>query len=120
MSNTPESHPRPGSTAGHHERRLYIADLAARMAAMESGQAALQPLPYRVLAKRLRGAAAGIPEHALRGRFGLLQPLVDDALAQRHFDLHGRLPEPEGAACRAVAQVLLNGLRRRRSLQRRG
>ena len=87
-------------------KRLYIVDLAQRQLAMECGSTAMHALTYRVLAKRLRRAAAGLSEPALRQLFGTLGAnglaLLDEALQARHFDQHGWLRGTLAAPCRAV------------------
>ena len=87
-------------------KRLYIVDLAQRQLAMECGGTAMQALTYRVLAKRLRQAAAGLPEPALRQLFATLGAnslaLLDEALQARHFDQHGRLRGILAAPCQAA------------------
>ena len=87
-------------------KRLYIVDLAQRQLAMECGSTAMHALTYRVLAKLLRQAAAGLPEPALRQLFATLSAnnlaLLDEALQARHFDQHGRLRGTLAAPCQAV------------------
>lgn len=87
-------------------KRLYIVDLAQRQLAMECGGTAMHALTYRVLAKRLRQAAAGLPEPALRQLFATLGAnrlaLLDEALQARHFDQHGRLRSTLAAPCQTV------------------
>lgn len=97
-------------------RRLYIADLATRQHAMESGAVTMAPLAYRVLSRRLREALAGLPEVAARA--GLpdlppqLLPLVAEVLETRHFDHHARLYGLWAPHCRAEADALFARLRR--------
>ena len=91
-------------------KRLYIVDLAQRQLAMECGGTAMHALTYRLLAKRLRQAAAGLPEPALRQLFATLGAnrlaLLDEALQARHFDQHGRLRGLLAAPCQAVWREL--------------
>lgn len=97
-------------------RRLYIADLLRCQHAMEQGSATLQPLDYRVLSKRLRHALAGLPDSDARGGFSALPldllPLAAEVLETRHFDQHGELFGLRAPLCRAVADALLQRLRR--------
>ena len=100
-------------------KRLYIVDLAQRQLAMECGSTAMHALTYRVLAKLLRQAAAGLPEPALHQLFATLSAnslaLLDEALQARHFDQHGTLcgTLPDGVAgsckracsCRRAAET---------------
>ena len=96
----------PAMTPELASKRLYIVDLAQRQLAMECGSTAMHALTYRVLAKRLRQAAAGLPEPALRQLFATLGAnslaLLDEALQARHFDQHGRLRDTLAAPCQAV------------------
>jgi len=97
-------------------RRLYIADLARRQAALENGQVPMNPVGYRVLAKRLRSALAG--ECALRLRLGFrelpprLLPVLTEALEARHFDEHGVLYGTVAAEVQTQTKALLARLRR--------
>ena len=96
-------------------RRLYIADLARRQAALERGETPMNPIAYRVLAKRLRSALAGeVPLRLCQGFRELpprLLPLVIEALEARHFDEHGLLYGPSADGVRLQAQALLATLR---------
>lgn len=91
-------------------RRLYIAHLATSLERMESGLQPMHPVAYRLFARRLKAATAGYPEARLADHLGADHPAVEELLAQRHFDVHGRLPGAGAAqACRA-AQALLRRL----------
>jgi hypothetical protein len=90
-------------------RRLYIADMAGRLAAMESRVAPLEALTYRVLAKRLREAAAGFPDVLLSG-FGACDPIVGETLENRFFDAHGVLCGDDAALARRRAAELFVAL----------
>lgn len=92
------------------DRRLFIADLVQRMADMESRRSHLDPLLYRVLARRLHQAADGLPEPALAGNFGPFNPQVDELLEDRHFDAHGQLRGTRATRCRVQARRLLTRL----------
>ena len=92
------------------DRRFYIADLAQRLADMESGRTSMNALVYRVFAKRLRQAAAGFPDASLAGKFGLLNPLVRTMLENRHFDTHGVLRGSRAPRARAIAHDLFASL----------
>lgn len=92
--------------------RLFIADLALRQFEIERGLVPLQPVGYRVLAKRMRSALAGQPAPKLRYGFKELaphlQPLVHEALETRHFDEHGTLgPGAQAARVAELAHALL-------------
>jgi hypothetical protein len=92
-------------------KRLYIAHLAQQLASMESGELRLQPLLYRLLARRLREAAAGIPEPALVEQFGPQDAQVDEMLETRHFESHGSLRGRRASAVRLMADQLLARVR---------
>jgi hypothetical protein len=95
-------------------RRLYIADLARRQAALENGQDPMSPTGYRVLAKRLRSALAGQAGTALRQGFRELPlhllPTLTEALEARHFEEHGVLYGAQAGDVQAQAQALLRRL----------
>lgn len=99
-------------------RRLYIADLLRRLAALESGQTAMHAVTYRLLAKRLHSALAGEVPAALRQGFpelpASLQPLLREALETRHFVEFGCLQGSAADQARAAAQALALRLRGRR------
>jgi hypothetical protein len=93
------------------DRRLYVADLARRLVEMENGSALLQPLLYRLLAKRLRQAAAGFAQSALTDRFGPCDAAVAEALDDRHFNDHRQLRGASAADdARARADELFSSL----------
>lgn len=102
----------------HHldDRRLYIADLAGRLHAMETGEVPLEPLGYRVLAMRLRQALAGVAEPLLRAGFpelpAHLLPLVTETLDARHFENHGQLFGQGSTPSAVEARVLIRRLTR--------
>lgn len=92
------------------DKRLFIADLAQRLSTMESARAAMHPLLYRVLAKRLRQAVAGFAPTALLGQFGPLNGQVAEVLEDRHFDCHGHLGRPCAMQVRRTATALYGRL----------
>lgn len=96
-------------------RRLYIADLARRQAALENGEEPMNAVGYRVLAKRLRSALAGQAPTPLRRGFAELPqhllPVLTEALEARHFDEYGLLYGPAADRARALTQALLVRLR---------
>lgn len=104
-----------GMSRRFESRRLYVADLARRMHEMESGQRAMQPLAYRVLAKRLRQALAGLPRSSAPAGFLELPPhllrLVAETLETRHFDDYGCLFGVCAARCRDQAESLVGRAR---------
>jgi hypothetical protein len=94
--------------AALRRRRLYIDHLAAMLQKMDSGRLPMQALAYRLFAKRLREALAGLPER------GDARPAVVQATqANRFFDQTGRLPGIGGAAAQRIAQAAIERARRR-------
>ncbi len=88
-------------------KRLFIEDLAKRLEAMERGETQINPVAYRLYARRLREATAGYPEALLRAQLGAAHHAVLHVLARRHFDTHGEFPGAEGAAVRREADRVL-------------
>lgn len=99
-------------------RRRAIADLLRRQQAMEEGGAALQPLDYRVLSRRLRQSLSRLPEPTARSSLADLPldllPLAAEGLETCHFEQHGELFGLRAPDCRAEADMLLQRLRVRR------
>jgi hypothetical protein len=93
-------------------RRLYIEHLAERLEQMERGIAPMKAIAYRLFARRLREAMAGFPEAQLVARLSRNRTVVTDALAIRFFDVHGRLPAPDGEAAQGAADRLFVRMRR--------
>ncbi|EGJ10146.1 MULTISPECIES: hypothetical protein [Rubrivivax] len=91
-------------------RRLYVLDLARRLGDMDCGEALLHPLEYRVIARRLKQALAGLPEVLLVGvapdELAALIPLLE----ARHFDEHGVLRGEHAESSRAEARALMRRL----------
>ena len=88
-------------------KRLFIEDLARRLEAMERGETPVNPIAYRLYARRLREATAGYPEALLRAQLGGAHHAVLHVLARRHFDAHGEFAGAEGAAVRQAAERAL-------------
>jgi hypothetical protein len=99
-------------------KRLYIADLARRMEAMESGAAPMSPLAYRLFARRMQTAMAGYPAGLLAAQLGAARPSVLQALEQRYFEAAGSLPGEPGRQAVAVADRLIRRLSMRRGEQK--
>jgi hypothetical protein len=73
------SHKSPTSS-----RALYLIDLSERMQRMEAGGERMDPLAYRLFARRLRQALVGCSPAELPA--AVKQPLaLREALADRHF-----------------------------------
>jgi len=93
--------PHKSPTSG---RALYLIDLSERLQRMEAGGERMDPLVYRLFARRLRQALAGCPAAELPA--AVKQPLVlREALADRHFAEFGRFAGAQHAA-RITADVL--------------
>ena len=102
----------PTSESSLAGKRLFIEHLAQRLDAMERGAVAVQPLAYRLYARRLQEAMAGYPEARLAKALAPQHAPVAEALANRHFATHGNFPG--GSAASRSAERLLNRLRRPR------
>ncbi len=97
-------------------KRLYIADLAARLESMENGRTAMNALAYRLYARRMKAAIAGYPPGLLAAQLGRGYPSVLHAIEQRQFEIEGALSGPRGRKALVVATALLrhlNSYRRR-------
>lgn len=88
-------------------RRLYVLDLARRLGDMDTGALLLHPLEYRVVARRLKQALAGLPEVLLVGAGPDELAAIIPLLEARHFDEHGVLRGQFAEACRAESESLL-------------
>jgi hypothetical protein len=110
----------PADPVGKH---LFIAHLAEKLQAMESGRVRLEPLSYRVHVKMLVRALAGYPEAQLEDALGGSHPAVREALANRFFADTGHLKELGGGRSRRTvkgqADRLIARLREARPLGRR-
>ena len=95
-------------------KRLYIADLAARMEAMESGRIAMNALAYRLYARRMAAAMVGYPAGLLAAQLGRLHPVVLQAIEHRQFEVVGSMAGQRGRKALAVATALLGHLRKQR------
>ena len=87
------------------DRRLYIFDLLMHLSDMGQRRRPLDALLYRRLARQLRQALAGLPDAALVGRFGPYEPMLAEALEDRHFDQHGLLRGSGAFHCQARAKL---------------
>ena len=107
----------PASSPRLSGKRLYIADLAARLEAMEDGGAPMNALAYRLYARRMATAMEGYPPGLLAAQLGRAYPSVLDAIESRQFET-GRVRRPAGQAARVVATALLRHLERQRRTTR--
>ena len=73
------------SSARLSSKRLYIADLAERLEAMESGRTGMSAIAYRLFARRLNDAVAAYPPALLAAQLGRAWPSVLHALEQQRF-----------------------------------
>ena len=95
-------------------KRLYIADLAARLEAMEDGGAPMNALAYRLYARRMATAMEGYPPGLLAAQLGRAYPSVLDAIESRLFETDGALGGPGGKSAGVVMAALLRHLHRQR------
>ena len=93
-------------------KHLYIVHLAGRLEAMELRRAPLNPIAYRVYAKRLRKATAGYPESKLVTNLSGSFPAVMEALSNRFFETHGLLPGADASSVAQAADQLFRRLAR--------
>lgn len=84
-------------------RLLYVEDLARRLHAMEQGLETLDAVAYRLYARRMRRALAGVSEAELR-RGSHPHAAVQEARANLYFAEHGHF---EGHAAIADASHAL-------------
>ena len=95
-------------------KRLYIADLATRIEAMESGRAAMNPIAYRLYVRRMQSAMDSYPLGLLAAQLGRSHPVVMQAIEQRQFEIDGALGGLRGRRAELVATALLRHLHGRR------
>jgi hypothetical protein len=82
-------------------KQLFIDHLAGELQAMEVGRVPMNPLRYRVHAKMLKKALAGVAAPLVANRPGGAHPQVVHLLANRFFEDTGHLPRPDAAAHKA-------------------
>ncbi len=99
-------------------KRLYIADLAARLEAMEDGRAAMNALAYRLYSKRMAKAMEGYPPGLLAAQLGRVHPCVMQAIETRQFEVDGALAGQRGKSAAVVMTALLRHLKRQRRATR--
>lgn len=95
-----------------HNRHLFIEDLARRLHGLETGQRRMNALDYRVHARMLRHALAGIPQRQLQVL--MTYEVVCEVMDNRGFDEAGLL-QSAGAQARELrdtAQALIHRLQR--------
>lgn len=91
-------------------KRLYIADLAGRLEAMENGRMAMNALAYRLYAKRMAAAMNGYPPGLLAAQLGRIHPSVLQAIENRQFEADGVFAGARAKGAGLVATALLRYL----------
>jgi uncharacterized lipoprotein len=91
-------------------KRLYIADLAERLEAMESGKTAMSALAYRLYARRMNQAVAAYPAALLAAQLGRSWPSVVHALEQQRFAVDDAVVRGRDRRVVAIARALLGRL----------
>jgi hypothetical protein len=95
-------------------KRLYIADLAARLDAMESGRTPMNAVAYRLYARRLEAVVAKYPAELLAIQLGASHPAVTHAIEQQQFETDGMLVGRGSGRALVRAATLLRRLRHER------
>ena len=95
-------------------KRLYIADLAARLDAMERGETAMDAVAYRLYARRLEAVVAAYPADLLATQLGGSHPAVLHAIEQQRFTEDGMLAGRGSGRALVRAATLLRRLRHER------
>jgi hypothetical protein len=91
-------------------KRLYIADLAARLEAMESGKQAMSAVAYRLFARRLHSAVAAYPAGLLAAQLGRKHRSVLQAIEQHQFEADGMLSGVGSGRAVVAAATLFRAL----------
>ena len=91
-------------------KRLYIADLAARLEAMENGSATMNALAYRLYARRMAAAMEGYPPSLLAAQLGRSHPSVLQVIESRQFDALGAMSGPRARGAGVMTAALLRHL----------
>jgi hypothetical protein len=99
-------------------KRLYIADLAGRLEAMEDGATAMNALAYRLFAKRMAAAMNGYPPGLLAAQLGRAHPSVLQAIENRQFETARALSGPRAKSAAVAMAALLRHLERQRRAAR--
>lgn len=67
---------------------LYVLDVAQKLYEMESGRLPMDPVAYKLFARRLKQALAGCTSRDLPGNVSQT-PALKEAMADRYFIEHG-------------------------------
>ena len=92
-------------------KRLYIADLAARLESMENGRTAMSAAGYRLFARRMKTAMVGYPAGLLAAQLGRQHPSVMHALEQQQFECDGMMSGAGSGRALVAAAALMRRLR---------
>ena len=92
-------------------KQLFIQHLAERLEQMDCGAVRVQPIAYRLYARRLREALADYPPGRQQVELARRYPAVAEALATRHFNAHGWLPGSHAGHARAITELALVRMR---------
>jgi len=95
-------------------KRLYIADVAARLEAMECGKTKMDAVAYRLYARRLAKVVAGYPAELLAAQLGKSHSAVRHAIEQQRFEFDGMLDGRGSGRALVRAATLLRRLRHER------
>jgi hypothetical protein len=93
-------------------KRLYIADLAGRLEAMECGKVPMSAVAYRLYARRMQAAVAVYPAALLATQLGRAHPSVLQAIEQQHFEAEGMLTGVGSGRALVATASLVQRLRR--------
>ena len=93
-------------------RALYVEDLSRRLHAMEQGDERLDAVAYRLYARRLRRALAGLSPVQLR-RALAIHPAMSEGRANLYFAEHGHFEGMQAVAADAAALLSRFGVRSR-------
>ncbi|HEY2561335.1 MAG TPA: hypothetical protein VGI48_16620 [Caldimonas sp.] len=93
-------------------KRLYIADLAQRLEAMENGKMVMNAIAYRLYARRIKAAIAVYPPRLLAAQLGRSHPAAMHALEQQQFEADGMMMGVGSGRALVAAAKLLRRLRR--------
>ena len=92
-------------------KRLYIADLAARIERIENGRTPMSATAYRLYVRRMKTAVAAYPAELLAAQLGGSHSAVREAIEQQHFEVEGMLTGRGSGRALVAAAALLRRLR---------
>ena len=100
------------SSARLSSKRLYIADLAERLEAMESGHVPMNATAYKLFARRMNDAVAAYPAALLAAQLGRDWPSVAHAIEQQRFAVGDAVVRGRTRRVVAEARALVERLTR--------